>query len=285
MTSPNGASPEGAHRRGSGFGSGDTPESAQQAMTTPTREKWEQAQARWGERRAVDASALDAIAGAGSGVRQRLALLADIDGYANAFMSRNWNVDANRTVQLPFDRVNGPVTKADVDGDSGRLVLKADGLWRVDAQVTVSGYTQNQTIYPIITPPYFTVVTTYDPIVPQLRLVVTNAAGDVLTSRRADTLPNVAIYGAGGFQLLNHRSSIAFQHTFVLDAVTADDPASWAYVQLYYRYEPINAGHFSFASCKVDGGTMRSALVAARWSRDTEHNLYAPTVPDGGTLE
>ncbi|RBO87951.1 hypothetical protein DFR74_110207 [Nocardia puris] len=171
----------------------------------------------------------------------------------------------------------------------GRIVLKSGGLWRIDAHATLSGYTLNQMVVPIPTPPYFTVVTTYDPIAPKFWIEVVTSRGEFLTVRACDSLPNVATYAAGLAQVVANPFSTTFTHTFVLDEMPAEaDPAApdhWAYARLTMRYDPINTAHFADARCTVTGGTASSALVACRWSRDVHHRHYVPDVPDGGDLQ
>lgn len=283
MTSPDGSKPSGAYGPGSDLGSSATVASAQAAMTSiPAISAWEGAQAAWKGRRGVDDASLSDLWGRAGGIDSNLKLLADIDGFASSFMGKNWTVGASTTVRVPFEKVLGAVKKADVDATNGRLILKAGGLWRVDAQVAFSGYTTNQTIYPISTPPYFRVETSYDPIAPRLTLEVHNPAGVLLTARRCDALPNVAIYGSSSFETLNYPATVAFNHTFVLEDMAGS--TDWAYVSLLFRYEPIATGTVASANCTLSGGTSKSALVAARWSRDPVNNAYVPTAPDGGRI-
>ncbi|CAM4322005.1 hypothetical protein NONI108955_20715 [Nocardia ninae] len=287
MTTPHQPRPDSAYVVGDKYGSDQTQQSVKTAINNRDLASFKEAQVEWKDQWQNNSDRLAYVINGQNAQSQRLELIKDIDGFASAFMGQNWTVSPSTTVMIPFNGKLGPNKKADVTED-GRLVLKAGGLWRIDAQATLSGYTLNQTIIPIISPPYFTVLTSYDPIAPKFWLEVMNAQGQHLTVRACDTLPNVAVYGAGVLSVVNNPATTAFNHTFVLENMPpVDDPAApdhWAYVRLTMRYEPIATGTFASATCKLSGGTKSSGLIASRWSRDVQNNYYTPTVPNGGNL-
>ncbi|WP_280485347.1 hypothetical protein [Nocardia cyriacigeorgica] len=265
------------------------------AVSAPAREEWQKAQdafrLNWQGREDAFASVLNGQAA----LSNRMELLQASGGFASGFMAHNWSVSPSTRVTIPFDRVLGPTKNAGVvapSGDqSGWLVLKAGGLWRVDAHVTASGFTENVTFIPIPNPPYVITQYTYDPIAPHFRMEVFNGAGDIWTTREFFDVPNYALYDQGTWAPVAYPFSVAFNHTFVLeDMPPPDDPTApdhWAYVRLTLAYTPINSsGQLTTQSqCKLQGGTKWSSLIASRWSRDDVNNLYVPTVPDGGRLE
>lgn len=219
-------------------------------------------------------------------LKNRTDLLNNVSGYGSAFMGYNWDVPHSRWVVMPFDTQLGPVKGVAVDG--GNLVLKKGGLWRVDAHATSTGYTLNQTIIPLPNPPFFMVKTEYNPIIPQYILEVLNADGSVFTQRKFDSVPNMSFAASGLVGGVNAPASAAFSHTFVLPNMPPEsDPAaaeSWKRVRVVMSYQPVNAGQLNYAYCTLKGGTMRSSLIASRWSRDTTNQNLQPTVPDGGNL-
>ncbi|MEV0759509.1 hypothetical protein [Nocardia sp. NPDC050435] len=287
MTTPQQPPPENAYVVGDKYGSDQTEQSIRTTITDRDLATAKEAQIAWKGQWEDNSDRLAFAINGQQAQSQRLALLQDIDGYASGFMGQSWTVSPSTTVQIPFNRQLGPQKKAEVAAD-GRLILKAGGLWRIDAHLTFSGYTLNQTIMPISTPPYFIVIQTWDPISAKFWLEVMNAQGQHLTVRACDALPNVALYGANTSEIVNNPASVAYNHTFVLENMPSPDdstaPDHWAYVRLTMRYEPIATGQFASAYCKLTGGTRSSALIAARWSRDIENIRYEPNVPNGGNL-
>ncbi|OZD23810.1 hypothetical protein CH253_08075 [Rhodococcus sp. 06-156-3C] len=288
---PNGERPEQAYVIGDGkrYGSLETEASILKTTTGQTREKFQTAQNNFKLPFNVIGDRLDAVFDGQNALQSRTDLLDDSNGYATAFMSKNWNIPHNRWVVLPFDSVLGPVRNAQVvrpESNSGWLALKAGGLWRVDAHVTVSGYTTNVTWMPLF-PSGGYLHTTYDPIRPQFMLEVMNSAGELLTARQFDKLPNVSTYTADSFNMLNHPSTISFNHTFVLDNMRSGgfDASEWVYARLSMKFAAVGSWlTLAGTVCTAQGGTARSALTASRWSRDAVNNVVAPEVPDGGDL-
>lgn len=290
MTTPGINAPDGAYVIGARYGQDQNEEGIYRATTGKTRASFQNAQDKWKFGFDVEDERLDSIFDGQNALQGRLDLLQGTSGYATAFMSKSWDVPHSKWCVLPFDSQLGPVKGAGVvrpEPNSGWLALKSGGLWRVDAHVTIAGYTLNQQIIGTSTPPYFTVFTTYNPIAPTLLIEVFNGAGVLLTARHADALPNVAAYGASLFTVLNNPSTVAFNHTFVLDNFDAGGPngsSEWIYVRVSLKYEPVDGVHFNTATCKAFGGTAWSGLTASRWSRDSTNNIVAPVVPDGGVL-
>ncbi|CAM4133699.1 Phage tail protein [Nocardia ninae] len=295
MTMPGQTRPDGTIVEGGNWRENENQASVVAAVGGPVKDAWQGAQDAWRAQWASNEGAFASVLDGQDGISNRLELLRDVSGYCSSFMGHNWSVATSTKVVVPFDRTVGPTKRASViapSGDkSGWLVLKAGGLWRVDAHITTSGYTQNVTIIPVSYPPYVIYVYTYDPIAPRFWIEAFNAAGDLLTVRQFDALGNYAVYSADVFGQVASPISTHFQHTFVVENMPPENdptaPDRWVYVRLSMQYEPINtSGQFStVAQCKLSGGTKFSSLTATRWSRDVQNNVYAPTVPDGGRLE
>lgn len=286
MTAPNGAVPDGAYVIGADYGSNIEQDAVKPILDGKGREMlMKAAGGALDFFRRIGATRADHYDGQNQ-LKNRMDLIRDASGYGSAFMGMNWEVPASKWVVVPYDTQLGPIKGLSVANDG--LVLKKGGLWRIDAHPTVSGYTQNQTILPIISPPYFYVLITYNPILPTYLLEVVNADGSLYTSRMYHAVANMA-HEVSGLNAVNHPQSSAFSHTFVLDNMPAADspdaPQHWKTVRLSMRYDPVNAGLLNIAYCTIKGGTKRSALIASRWSRDVENINYSPTVPDGGRLE
>ncbi|MGY1896209.1 hypothetical protein [Nocardia gipuzkoensis] len=294
MSMPGQTQPDGAIVEGGNYRENENEASVVAAVGGPIKDAWQQAQNAWRAQWAGNEDAYASVLTGQAGLSNRLELLRDVSGYCSAFMGHNWDVQVNTKVVLPFDHMVGPNKRASVvapSGDtSGWLVLKAGGLWRVDAHITSSGWTENVTVLPLTVPPYVTYVYTYDPIAPHYWIEVFNAAGDLLTTRQLDALGNYALYSGALSGSVAYPVSAHFQHTFVVENMPPENdptaPDHWVYVRLSMLYQPINtSGSFSTqAQCKLSGGTKFSSLTATRWSRDVQNNVYAPTVPDGGTL-
>ncbi|KAA0016756.1 hypothetical protein [Antrihabitans cavernicola] len=287
MTTPGGVAPGGAHQQGGKFGQDETEASARQKITQPTRDVWQIVQDAWKGRFEDQGAVLADQKDGQVALNGRLDLLQATAGHACAFMSHTYTVPPSTVVRIPFNTQLGPMKKAGVDTSAGRLVLKAGGLWRVDSQTCIEGYTLNQTIIPTSTAPFFTVITTYDAIVPHYVIQVMRADGSILSSRVFDGVTGVSM-GASGFSAVAAPNSSHFSHTFVLDNMPPEDdpsaPEHWVYVQVSMIYTPVATGTFSNAFCTLNGGTKRSALTASRWSRDVANIVNAPTVPDGGAI-
>ncbi|WP_032380946.1 hypothetical protein [Rhodococcoides fascians] len=285
---PNHDAPEGALVQGGRFSQDVTAETAKQIQTAAARDALELAADGFNEKLFRRVAATRAtLADGQNNFAHRLDLLDNAAGHVSAVMGMNWMIPHNKWVVLPFDNQIGPAKKAAVvkpSANSGWLALKAGGLWRVDAHVTVSGYTSNVTYLPVIYPPYFVAINTYSPIKPVFLLEVMTPAGKLLTSRRFDAVTPVAVEQQG-FVGVNFPNSSAFSHTFVVEEIAPDaPPEQWVWVRLSMSYTIVADGTFSFAECQVKGGTKLSSLIASRWSKDAVNAIDAPTVPDGGTL-
>ncbi|WP_280430044.1 hypothetical protein [Nocardia brasiliensis] len=295
MSMPGQPRPDGTIIAGGDWRDKENQASVVAAVGGPVKDAWQGAQDAWRAQWAGNEDAYASVLSGQGGIAHRLELLRDVAGYCSAFMGHNWSVATSTKVVVPFDRTVGPTKRTSViapNGDtSGWLVLKAGGLWRVDAHVTVSGYTQNVTIIPVTYPPYVIYVYTFDPIAPLFWIEAFNASGELLTVRQFDALGNYAQYSATAAGSVAYPISTHFQHTFVVENMPPENdpgaPDHWVYVRLAMRYDPINtSGQWStVAECKLTGGTKFSSLTATRWSRDVQHNVYAPSVPDGGRLE
>ncbi|QIS05942.1 hypothetical protein F5X71_29785 [Nocardia brasiliensis] len=287
MTTPNLPAPDSAYVVGEKFAREHTAATVKDTIANPARAGLDKAVDGWGQfRRKQAVTWADHFDGQTS-LRNRADLIKAASGHCSAFMGYNWDVPPSKWVVAPFDTALGPTKRAVVDPATNGIVLKAGGLWRVDVHATMSGYTMNQTIIPIISPPYFTVVTTYNPILPQYNIEIVNADGTLYTARRFHAVANMSFEqsGLGG---VNYPQSSAFSHTFVLDNMpTEDDPAApnhWKTVRLGIAYTPVNNGTFNSAYCSIRGGTRLSSMIASRWARNVENINYRPEVPAGGTL-
>lgn len=292
MTSPDGGSPDGSLAAGL-FASWQARTQADEKshLTAEPLQAWEGAQNALHGARQQQYQAAAELEDGQNALAGRIDLLGQASGHACAVMGHTWTVPHSTWVTLPFGTPLGPPKNAAVQSTAatnGMLVLKAGGLWRVDAHVCVEGYTQNTTIIPVIYPPYFIVQTTYNPIDPVYLLEVLDAQGNLLTAKQFHAVTGIGLDYAGGIVPINHPHSSHFQHTFVIEHMPPpNDPSApdhWVYVRVSLRYEPYNVGMLAFATCKAHGGTRRSSLTASRWSRDVSNLNYAATVPDGGDL-
>ncbi|GAB4588748.1 hypothetical protein [Nocardia sp. IFM 10818] len=286
MTAPNGATPDGAYVIGSDFGSKTNKDQVKPMIEGSARKNLTDAFSLVGGLfQKIGATRADHFDGQNQ-LKDRTDLIRDASGYGSAFMGYNWDVPPSKWVVVPFDTQLGPVKGLTV-GNHG-LVLKKGGLWRVDAHATVSGYTLNQTIMPLSFPPYFTVITTYNPILPNYLIEVINADGTLYTSRMFHAVANMSFESQGLFGV-NFPQSSAFSHTFVLDHMPPESSPGadthWKTVRLSMGYNPVNAGTFNTAYCTIKGGTKKSALIASRWSRDVSNINYQHEVPNGGRRE
>ena len=283
MTTPVGGAPEGGLTQGGTFNKDVTEETAKAAIGNPVRGSFQTAQDNFKQMINVPASVFDNVAFVTETMDTRLALLEGVSGYVSSYMGNNWNIpNEAQWYVLPFNKRVGPAKKASVFANgtgTGWLKLDAGGLWRVDLLLQTSGYTMSQTITPLPFPPYFTVVTTYESIVPRFLIEVIDDQGNLITARRQETRSN--LYG-GGFGSDGAPTSTHFSHTFVLDRI--ENEGRSVYVRASMSWTKIQTGTFAGAECKVKGGSMYSALTATRWSQDVNHLNYAPTVPDGGNL-
>lgn len=292
MTAPDGGIPDGSLAPGLfAAAQAKTLEDFQAEITAMPREVWQLAQDAWKGTCQQQQMFIADMQDGQNALRSRVELLNQVSGHACAVMGNTWSVPHSTWVKLPFTTQLGPVKNAAVQSTAstnGVLVLKAGGLWRVDAHVCVEGYTQNSTVMPVIYPPYFIIQTTYNPIDPEYLLEVLDAQGNLLTAKRFNAITGIGLDYSGGIVPINHPHSSHFQHTFVIeDMPPPDDPSApdhWVYVRVSLRYEPYNVGMLALATCKAHGGTRRSSLTASRWSRDISHLNYSPTVPDGGDL-
>jgi hypothetical protein len=191
-------------------------------------------------------------------------------------------------VVLPFNRQLGPVKNTDVLNSDG-ILLKAKGLWRVEAHLTQTASVEYMqvTYFPgpfgIPTP----VFTPYKmPVSVRYRIeVIRQGDGALMSVKTYNQFPDTRM-GATGFTA---PQSTAFNHTFVVD-IDPNDSGTWCLVRLAPLAVPGPAinGHWAGVTptfvCKIHGGTTLSSLTASRWSVDTDNYHYLPDAPDGGTL-
>ncbi|MGY2060373.1 hypothetical protein ACW9HQ_36385, partial [Nocardia gipuzkoensis] len=226
MTAPNRPAPDGAYVIGEKYGREHTRESVKDTIAHPARADLEKAVGGWGLFREKQGATWAQHYDGQNALRNRADLVKAASGHCSAFLGYNWDVPASKWVVAPFDTELGPAKRAVVDQAKNGIVLKAGGLWRVDVHATVSGYTLNQTIVPLPTAPYFTVITTYNPILPQYLLEVVNADGTLYTSRRFHAVANMS-FEQSGYTGVNFPQSSAFSHTFVIDHMPVEnDPAA-----------------------------------------------------------
>lgn len=224
-------------------------------------------------------------------LRGRTELLSQVSAYGAAVMAYNWNIPYSTWCVLPFDTQLGPVKGVQVStpaSETGYLTLKRGGLWRVDAMTAVQGHSVGAwfTINPLTN--LLEVHYSYSPIFPTLMLEVVNARGQLISATQCDMVSDLTVNSQIYLETNNAPRSAAFSKTFVLPDMPPENAPDasdhWVHVRLAIRYEPIHLGMISETSCKVLGGTARSALTATRWSRDATHINYADEVPDGGDL-
>ncbi|WP_407107877.1 hypothetical protein [Rhodococcus aetherivorans] len=291
MTAPGQDAPDGAWTLGSGMGqhlAGMSPDDVVAVTTSTARADLTEAVDGYTAQRQQQSATRAEHTSGQQALKNRLDLLQSVAGHACAFMGYNWTVPHSTWVVLPFDTQLGPVKRAGVvtpADNSGWLVLKAGGLWQIDAHATVQGYSIGVTFYWLNNILY--TITNYNPIVPTYMLEVVDAHGNLLSPRRFDAVTGVSP-NQQSTDAVNLPVSSYFSHTFVVeDMPPEDDPAApqhWVYVRLSMKWEPVYSGTFNGAQCKAIGGTKLSSLTASRWSRDVAHNVVAPTVPDGGDL-
>lgn len=290
MTSPDGALPEGSLAPGLfAEAQAQTEADAKAEMTAPAIGAFVNAQDIWKMACQVQRKTVADLRDGQNALRGRLDLLDQVSGYGAAVMGYNWQIPYNRWCVLPFDTQLGPAKGVSISkpaAETGFLTLKKGGLWRVDAQITIQGmavgvYWAN--IGGILLP-----ITVYSPIFPKVMLEVVDARGALISAQQFDMVSDLATMQETWITTTNAPRSGAFSKTFVLPDMPAEDaeeaPGHWAHVRLAIRYTPIYTGLLNDTSCKVLGGTMRSALTATRWSRDSTHINYADEVPDGGNL-
>ncbi|WP_306358707.1 MULTISPECIES: hypothetical protein [unclassified Nocardia] len=248
MTSPNGATPEGAYTSGG-------PDSiararrwnqatALAAMTGGILGSWGRGQDSVREVNDEFTRRIDDTRDAQLDLIDRIDLLEGVTGYCSLFLSKNWNVKGEGWRLLPFDTQLGPRKGAD-PVQSG-ILLAGKGLWRADAHVTwhqaPSGWGNTNTPASV-------------------RITVAYAdTGQIYSEKRFSGV--VTRYGP---------ETLAFPHTFVIPQDGTFVVQAWAYHGRDWHW--------------LYGGTVRSALSVNRWSTGTENAHNAPEVPDGGVLE
>jgi hypothetical protein len=283
VTTPGGSAPDGAWVLGSDYGKSITEESAKVTMKTPVINVWEGAQINW---RQWLEKPFDTFADLKDGqiaYNDRVDLLNQVSGFSASVMGRNWLVPLSTWVRVPFGVQVGPGKRAGVEpavpeNVGGRLIIKAGGLWRVDALMNCLGYTRRYNWGGL------TGVDTYDywPLSVTYLLEVVNSAGTVLTSRECKSQAGNQFTSVSIPQDPTVAQSVAFSHTFVLDNIDEANSATWSYVRMSMRADGIN-NLFTVSRCSIYGGTSKSALAATRWSKDSGPT-GTPTVGDGGTL-
>ncbi len=118
----------------------------------------------------------------------RVDLLAGVNGYAAAYMGRNWNILPGTANRMPYGEQIGPVKNARVVKNGlqvGYIELLADGLWRADALANISSGGDNYELY----------------------LAVRDPSGNLYSEKKID--------GAAG---KGSRVSLQATHTFVVDS-------------------------------------------------------------------
>ncbi len=289
MTTPGGSAPDGAWVVGSSYGSDLTEDSIRNTVTQSPIGAWEIAQDMWKymcqEQRKTAADLKDGQ----NGIKHRLDLLSDVSAYGAAVMGYNWNIPTNRWIVLPFETQLGPAKYVSIDTngpETGFLTLKRGGLWRVDTQIAVEGFSTGIWYFnngSIIVP-----IVTYTPLVPKLMLEIVNAQGVLVSAQQYDLMSDVAFREDSFFA--NAPRSAAFSKTFVVPHMPPEDdpeaPNHWYRVRLAIRNDPVYdpASTVRASTCTVKGGTKYSALTATLWSKDVANVNYADAVPDGGDL-
>ena len=287
MTNPGGEAPEGTVGADLAPITGITKESWRFALDQHI-EPWRGAQASLNTAMGTVQSNISDFADGQLALNNRTDLLKQVSGYATVFLGRNWDLPPNAPVVLPFNRQLGPLKNTGVNEADG-IILKAKGLWRVEAHMTLkSSVMYTQVTYstgpfgipiPVFTPYYM-------PVGTRFRIeVIRLGDGQLLSVTTYNTMPD----GRMGQPGLTAPQSSAFNHTFVVD-IDPDDGNTWCLVRLAALAVPGPAtlGHWEGTPavfvCKAYGGTALSSLTAARWSVDTDHDEFLPDAPDGGTL-
>lgn len=288
MTTPAGGAPDGAYVVGDNYGQDVTEQSAKTAMTSMPVGAFEISQEIWKAACSEKRNQVAPLKDGQFALNGRIDLLEQASGYGSAVMRYTWNLPYNRWINLPFDVQLGPVKGVEIatpEPETGFLVLKKGGLWRIDTHQSVMGYAISLSWYMmngILIP-----IQTNHPIYPKFRIEVWNAFDELITARQFAMVSDQVFVQEDGKQI-NAPKSGAFSHTFVLpDMPPEDDPDApnhWVKVKVAAQYQAVFAGMVNDAMCWVYGGTGRSSLIASRWSPDVANVNYVPEVPDGGDL-
>ncbi|MGN0123761.1 MAG: hypothetical protein ACI38R_11040 [Rhodococcus sp. (in: high G+C Gram-positive bacteria)] len=294
MTSPDGAVPAGSLAPGLfAAAQARTAEDAKAEMTAEPISSYISAQDIWKMACQRQRKTVADLQDGQNALRNRLDLLDEVSGYGTAVMAYNWDIPYSTWCVLPFETQLGPMKGVSVStpaAETGFLTLKRGGLWRVDAQIAITGmsigvswmWTGGAPGQGVLLP-----YNTYAPIFPKVMLEVVDANGALISAQQFDMVADLALH-TQGIGYANAPRSGAFSKTFVVDEMPDEDdpdaPAHWVHVRLAIRYSPVYTGTLNATSCKVLGGTKYSALSATRWSRDASHINYADEVPDGGEL-
>ncbi|MDG3012446.1 hypothetical protein G4X40_20100 [Rhodococcus sp. D2-41] len=298
MTTPGGHAPDGAWVVGSRYGQDITEASAEELMTRPGRTAYEAAAGSFREWREQYRSSIANMKDGQLALNGRTDLLKNVSGYGCAVMGRNWQLPHGSMVVMPFDRQVGPTKHVSIvseDQYHGRLCLKAGGLWRVDALLSLryQAFTRQVTLEPLY-PGGPMIVHTYDyekTVTPSYTIEVLDSQGNVFSPKvfqGTSAVTNWWAKDSGGSP--TRSQSNAFSTTFVVPEMPPEDdpdaPNHWCYVRVSAQWTSVAQPNslFSDSFGKFLGGTEKSGLYASRWSRDVNHVNYQPTVPDGGTL-
>lgn len=288
MTTPAGSAPNGAYVVGDRYGQDVTEQSAKAEMTSMPVGAWEISQEMWKAACAEKRNSVATLRDGQFALNGRIDLLEQASGYGSSVMRYNWNLPYARWINLPFDVQLGPVKGVEIatpEPETGFLILKKGGLWRVDTHQSVMGYAVSLSWYVIggiIYP-----VNSYHPIYPKFRIEVWNALDELVTARQFAMVSDQVFITEGG-KTINAPKSGAFSHTFVLPEMPPEDdpdaPNHWVKVKVSAYYQAVFSGLINESVCWVYGGTSRSSLIASRWSPDVANINYVPEVPDGGDL-